>query len=137
MSIAAAQFGTTASRPAARRAASTPAPRPAAVVAAPRLRITSRGRKVLAVLIALPVITVLGLLAMFSGGSAIASLGSSSTEFDYVTVQAGQSLWSIAETVAPSADPRDVIAEIRSLNQLETSSVQPGQRIAIPADLAE
>jgi len=123
MSIAAAPFGTTALRPAA--------PRPAA-----RLRITSRGRKVLAVLIALPVITVLGLLAMFSGGSAIASLGSSTAEFDYLTVQAGQSLWSIAETIAPSADPRDVIAEIRSLNQLETSSVQPGQRIAIPADLA-
>ncbi len=129
MSIAAAaQFGTTASRPATRRAASAPSP---------RLRITARGRAVLATLIALPVITVLGLLALFSGGSALASLGSSSAEFDYVTVQAGQSLWSIAETIAPSADPRDVIAEIRSLNQLETSSVQPGQRIAIPADIAE
>lgn len=128
MSIAAAQFGTTAPRGAVRQVASAPAP---------RLRITSRGRKVLAALIALPVIAVLGLLAMFSGGSAIASLGASGTEFDYLTVQAGQSLWSIAETVAPSADPRDVIAEIRSLNQLETSSVQPGQRIAIPADLSQ
>ncbi|MCS5720262.1 LysM peptidoglycan-binding domain-containing protein [Herbiconiux sp. CPCC 205763] len=103
---------------------------------ATRLRITSRGRKVLAVVIALPAITVLGLLAMFSGGSAIATGSAGSADFDYLTVQAGQSLWGIAETIAPDADPRDVIAEIMSLNQLHESSVQPGQRIAVPVDLA-
>ncbi|SDZ44384.1 LysM peptidoglycan-binding domain-containing protein [Herbiconiux ginsengi] len=102
-----------------------------------RLRITARGRKVLAVVIALPVITVLGLLAMFSGGSAIATGSTGAADFDYLTVQAGQSLWGIAETIAPDADPRDVIAEIMSLNQLHESSVQPGQRIAVPADLAD
>jgi hypothetical protein len=104
---------------------------------APRLRITARGRKVLAVVIALPAITVLGLLAMFSGGSAIATGSANTADFDYLTVQAGQSLWGIAENIAPDADPRDVIAEIMSLNQLHESSVQPGQRIAIPADLSD
>jgi hypothetical protein len=102
-----------------------------------RLRITARGRKVLAGVIALPAVTVLTAIALFSGGSAIATGGGATTDFDYLTVQAGQSLWGIAETIAPEADPRDVIAEIMSLNQLSESSVQPGQRIAVPADLAD
>ena len=110
----------------------TPAHAPAT-----RLRITARGRRVLAGLVAAPIVAVLAALALFAGGNAVASAGSSAVEFDYLTVQAGQSLWSIAEELAPTADPRDVIAEIRSLNQLSTSSVQPGQRIAVPADLAE
>ncbi|MDO9398727.1 MAG: LysM peptidoglycan-binding domain-containing protein [Herbiconiux sp.] len=102
-----------------------------------RLRITARGRRVLAALVALPIVCALGAAALLAGGTAVASGRGSATSFDYLTVQAGQSLWSIAEELAPSADPRDVIAEIRSLNQLSTSSVQPGQRIAVPASLAE
>lgn len=102
-----------------------------------RLRITARGRKVLAALIALPLLAALGLAAMFAGGSAVATGGTSSVEFEYVTVKAGQSLWAIAETLAPEADPRDTIAQIMNLNQLTQSSVQPGQRIAIPTTLAD
>lgn len=102
-----------------------------------RLRITARGRKVLAAVVAAPIVAVLGVAALSAGGSAVATGSSVTTEFDYLTVQSGQSLWSIAESIAPQSDPRDVIAEIRSLNQLSTSSVQPGQRIAVPADLAD
>ncbi|MGA1838313.1 LysM peptidoglycan-binding domain-containing protein [Herbiconiux sp. 11R-BC] len=101
-----------------------------------RLHITARGRKVLAALIALPVVGVLASLALFGGGSAVATGTGSASDFHYLTVQAGQSLWGIAESLAPAADPRDVIAEIVSLNQLTDSAVQPGQRIAIPADIA-
>ncbi len=54
------------------------------------------------------------LLFAVNGGGAMAD--SSQTQaagaFDYVTVHAGQSLWELAESVAPAADPRDVIAEI-------------------------
>ncbi len=103
----------------------------------PKLRITARGRRVLAAVVAVPVITVLAVVALMSGGSAIATGAGSSADFEYVTVAGGQSLWGIAESLAPEADPRDVIAEIMSLNQLSSSSVQPGQRIAIPADLAD
>jgi LysM repeat protein len=103
----------------------------------PRLRITARGRKVLAAAIAVPAVTVLTAIALLSGGAAIATGDAGAADFDYLTVQAGQSLWGIAESIAPQADPRDVIAEIMSLNQLRESSVQPGQRIAIPTDLAE
>ena len=136
MSIA-APFGTAhapITRPAQARKAQA---RPAQAQPAARLRITARGRRVLAGVIALPVVAVLATLALFGGGSAIATGSAVSTDFDYLTVQAGQSLWGIAETLAPEADPRDVIAEIMSLNQLHESSVQPGQRIAVPADIAD
>ena len=102
-----------------------------------RLKITARGRKVLAAVIALPIILALGFFAMLGGGTAVATGTTSGAEFDYLTVKAGQSLWGIAETLAPEADPRDVIAEIMSLNQLSESSVQPGQRIAVPAGIAD
>jgi LysM repeat protein len=91
----------------------------------------------LAAVITVPAVTALTAIALLSGGSAIATGNAGTADFDYLTVQAGQSLWGIAESIAPEADPRDVIAEIMSLNQLRESSVQPGQRIAIPADLAE
>ncbi len=38
----------------------------------------------------------------------------------------------LAEDLAPSADPRDVMADLVNLNQLVTEEVQPGQRLAIP-----
>ena len=44
----------------------------------------------------------------------------------------GQSLWQIAEAVAPEADPRDVVAEIELLNGI-AGAIQPGERLAIPA----
>jgi LysM repeat protein len=49
-----------------------------------------------------------------------------------VTVAPGDSLWSIAGDVAPDADRRDTVAEIMELNALSGSSVNVGQRIAVP-----
>ena len=46
----------------------------------------------------------------------------------------GDTLWSIAGNIAPGADTQQVIADIVSLNQLETATVQPGQRLSIPAE---
>jgi hypothetical protein len=96
-----------------------------------RLRLTRRGRRVIALLVALPVVMAAFAFAL-NGGGAIASAETSSTSFSYVTVEAGQSLWSLAQTLAPTADPRDVIAEIVSLNQIQ-GEIQPGQRLALPA----
>jgi hypothetical protein len=50
-----------------------------------------------------------------------------------VTINAGESLWQVAERIAPASDPRDVVADIVSLNQLTSSSVEAGQRVAIPS----
>ncbi|MCR2813372.1 LysM peptidoglycan-binding domain-containing protein [Microbacterium sp. zg.Y1090] len=100
---------------------------------ATRLRLTARGRRVFTGLAALPIVIAVGAAAL-SGGGALASGDRSAPagSFQMVTVAAGESLWSIAEEVAPQADPRDVIHEIVRLNALESSVVAAGQRLSIP-----
>ncbi len=109
---------------------------PSAVVKTPvtktRLRLTRRGRRVIAVLVALP-IAIAAFAFALNGGGAVATAESSSNTYSYITVQSGESLWQLAQTIAPTADPRDVIAEIVSLNQIQ-GDIHPGQRLAIPAN---
>jgi hypothetical protein len=50
-----------------------------------------------------------------------------------VTVEAGDTLWTLAARIAPHSDPRDVVDEITSLNQLSSAVVQPGERLLVPA----
>lgn len=102
-----------------------------------RLRITPRGRRVVAFLVSLPLVVALG-VAIVGGGSALASndVGAPAGSFTEITVMSGETLWSIAEDLAPAADPRDVVAEITRLNALPGGSVAAGQRIAIPAEYA-
>jgi hypothetical protein len=49
-----------------------------------------------------------------------------------IVVQPGQTLWSIAVRAEPSADPRQVIAEIMAANSLTGSSVQTGELLWVP-----
>lgn len=97
-----------------------------------RLHLTRRGRVVVTALAAIPVVVGAALFAINGGGAAAIDSGAQ-THFSYATVQSGESLWSIAERVAPHADPRDVISEIVALNQLSGTMVVPGERVAIPA----
>jgi hypothetical protein len=53
-----------------------------------------------------------------------------------VTVGSGESLWSIAEEVAPGHDPRDVVDGIVRLNALDDVTVAVGQSLSIPAEYA-
>ena len=103
--------------------------------AAPRLRLTKRGRGVLTFLAATPLVIAAFVFAL-NGGGATASLEGSTVPFEYVTVESGQSLWQLAEQLAPQSDPRDVIAQLVQLNQLETADVYAGQELAIPAAYA-
>ena len=48
------------------------------------------------------------------------------------TVQAGESLWSLAERIAPDNDTREVVAQIRRLNDLNDSHLQVGQQLVRP-----
>jgi LysM domain-containing protein len=105
------------------------APRP--VLRAPRLRLTRRGRAVVTTLVS-GLIVSLALALVLNGPMATANSDLSTGTFSYVTVEAGQSLWHLAESIAPGADPRDVIHEIVRLNQLQSSVVHPGDRLAIP-----
>lgn len=102
------------------------------VTSQPRLRITARGRAVLAVLVALP-LAALAIFLGFGSGGAVATQDGATATFEYVTVEPGQSLWDIAADVAPAADPREFAAQVVALNQLASSDLQPGQELAIPA----
>ena len=100
-----------------------------------RLRLTGRGRRALAAVAAFPAAVALA-AAVIGGSAALASgeEGAAQGSFQTVTVMAGDSLWSIAQDVAPAADPRDVVAAIERLNAMDGATVSAGQQLAIPAE---
>ncbi len=100
----------------------------AQAVATTPLRITRRGRLVLTAVVSLPVLAASILLA-----SPGAQAGSEAGEPEVYTVLAGESLWDIAEAIAPNEDPRAVIDQIRSTNGLSGAEVFPGDRLILPA----
>jgi LysM repeat protein len=101
----------------------------------PPLRLTRRGR---IVLIGIPLVILAAILLSLAGFlNAPAKAADSAADLSLtptvsVTVQAGQSLWGIASTVAPERDPRDVIADIAQLNDLSAGGVVPGQQLFVP-----
>ena len=97
---------------------------------APRLRLTKRGRSVLLTLAAAPLAFAAFWFALNGGGATATLEGTAS--YSTVTVQAGDTLWSIAESVAPLADPRDVIIELMQFNGLSSADVPAGFELAIP-----
>lgn len=52
--------------------------------------------------------------------------------FDYVSVQPGDTLWSIAEDYAGSKDIREVVYKISQLNNIRNNPIHPGDIIKIP-----
>lgn len=92
------------------------------------MRLTRRGM----VAVALGVAAVGGLLllvAHLSAGSATARPAVAPGAV--VTVQPGDTLWSIAGAVAPGRDPRRVIERIRQSNHLTSVSLTPGQTLKV------
>jgi len=95
-------------------------------------RLTRRGR-----LVIVAVIAVLLLVAVIAGAASVSAATSSSASGAPATVsvvvQPGQTLWQIAESVAPQRDPRDTIQQIVDLNDLASPLVAPGQSLVVPA----
>jgi LysM repeat protein len=79
---------------------------------------------------------VAALAFALNGGMATATSGNGPAAFHRVTVQTGQSLWQLAEALAPAADPRDVVSDIVHLNQLTGADVRAGQQLAVPQQYA-
>jgi hypothetical protein len=99
----------------------------------PPLRLTRRGRVVVAVAAAL----VLAALSLVIASAAQAtnhpvSSGAAQQGLAQVTVHPGQSLWSVAESADPAADTRVVIQQIIELNGLTGNVVFAGQRLWVP-----
>ncbi len=108
------------------------APRGAAAPAP--LRLTRRGRIVVAAAAAL-LVTLLSLLATEAAAWATSPSAPSrgaDRNLSQVVVQPGQSLWSVAQTADPNADPRQVMQQIVELNSLAGDVIQVGQRLWVP-----
>ncbi|NBW73607.1 MAG: LysM peptidoglycan-binding domain-containing protein [Microbacteriaceae bacterium] len=60
------------------------------------------------------------------------NVSSGSTNFAYITVRSGDTLWGIAQRYAPNQDPRDFITKLVALNNLESSSLAAGMQLALP-----
>jgi nucleoid-associated protein YgaU len=116
----------TVTRATATRATSTAATAPGAHP----VRLTRRGRLVLAILAALVVagLFVAGATAAQASGPASPHGGDAQ-----VFVQPGDTLWSIAHRTDPAADPQAVVQDILQANHLSTASVTVGQRLWVPA----
>ena len=65
--------------------------------------------------------------------SSVMAAGPEPATVDY-RVRSGDTLWTIAEEVAPdNNDVRGVISEIRHLNELDSSMIIPGETLLVPA----
>lgn len=102
-----------------RRAA---APRTAVI---PAVGLTRRGRVALAVAAAVVAAGMVLLSAFGASGEAAEHSGTPAS----VVVTDGDTLWTIAERVAPTVDPRREVAALMRLNHLRTVTVVPGQVI--------
>lgn len=96
------------------------------------VRLTRRGIVVLALLVAAVGATLVWIAALSapspaaSGGSAPAGPVPA-----VVTVEAGDTLWSIAGRVAPGTDPRAEVEHLRQLNDLSGVALEPGQQLRV------
>src|SRR5215471_6040900 len=102
-----------------------------------RVRLTRRGRIVVATLITASVMLVAALAWLVGTARAEAAGSGSPASAVYhslrsVVVQPGESLWTIATQADPAGDPRTVMQEIIDITALHGTSVQPGQRLWLP-----
>jgi len=98
-----------------------------------RVRLTPRGRFItrLAVIASLSILLLSGFAAV-TGASAGSTDTAIPTPYVKVSVKPGDTLWSIAESIAPHGDLRSLVADIVEINRLTTPELQAGQKIYIP-----
>ena len=93
------------------------------------IRLTRRGRRVVALLAIIPIALTFLLMGM---RGAVATDGTVQSETQSVVVKPGQSLWDVAVAISPNTDPRETIWLIQQLNTMETSEVMAGQALVVP-----
>jgi nucleoid-associated protein YgaU len=97
---------------------------------APGVRLTRRGRRAVA---ALCVATMIGIALLITASvvgeerGGLQPVGDSS-----VVVRSGDTLWSIAVSMAPEEDPRAVVDALVEVNDLEGVGLVPGQVLQLP-----
>lgn len=104
-------------------------PRPVRSRAAGPVRLTRLGRLVIS--LTLFTVACAGVAAV--GGPALSTGEAHHAASRTVVISAGETLWDIAERIAPGADPRAVIDDIVDLNALpDAGAVRVGQQIEVP-----
>ena|SRR5438309_8909894 len=76
---------------------------------------------------------VLVVLAVLTVGLMKVAYGGEKTGTAEVTVQSGQTLWTIAGLRYPDDDVRRRVADIVQLNHLEGQVIYPGERLKVPS----
>ena len=108
------------------------APLAAGAVPSRRIRLTRRGRIVVA---ALAVVAACGLFvagASAAQASSRAAAHAATGSGQRIIVQPGSTLWSIAANADPHADARTVVQEMLQANRLKTADITAGQRLWVP-----
>lgn len=125
-----------ASRNAVPRRRAVPGRAGAAQASPGPVRLTRRGRMVVAGLaIALGAAAVCILSLSLAGGALASSHGAARAGYrgmHQIVVEPGQSLWSIASAAEPAADPRIVIPQIIETNSLAGNTVYVGEMLWLP-----
>jgi hypothetical protein len=101
------------------------------------VRLTRRGRRVVAGLVLGVLVVAVTVLWMSVAGSVQASShaaapGSVYRGMTQVVVQPGQTLWSIAATAEPSGNLWAVVQQITNVNALSGTGIQAGQLLWVP-----
>ena len=102
---------------------------PTRVSKAAPVHLTRRGR---VLLLAFLVLVLFGAFSLGRAASQADPVGQPAPALEQITVQPGESLWTVARRIAPDNDPREVIAQIRRLNDLPTWQLSAGQQLLLP-----
>ncbi len=93
----------------------------------PPLRLTRRGIVALAGLVIVAGVLLVSLAAAFGPSNASSGVSATSAVPAQVTVQPGETLWSISSRIAPNRDPRTEIADLQRINGLTNVDLSAGQ----------
>jgi len=84
------------------------------------------------VLLAATILTLVGLVVAFGQLAGATDISRTEPPTAIMTVQSGDSLWTIAMDTAQRTDPRETVEQIRELNGLRDSMIVPGQQLIVP-----
>ena len=93
------------------------------------MRLTARGRLVVVAVLAMLLFAAFSLGRTAAEGSTQVAPGA---QVEQATVLPGETLWGLAQRLAPGQDPRPVVDQIRRLNDLSSAELQAGQQLLLP-----
>lgn len=98
-----------------------------------RIRLTARGRVLIIGWALLMTMLGLGVVGALRAEAAGDGASPAPAGWHMIVVQPNDTLWGIARDVAPGADPRAIINDLRTVNDLSGSALHVGDRLWVPA----